>query len=198
MKQLLITIAALVLVGCWQGMTIHHEAYFGNIERVEKLLNSGADINESDSIGMTVLDWALIAPDNNQEMILFLKSNGAVSAADKSIFIASRVGDLDAVKIHLKNGIDVNSIDENGNTPIYQSKNIEIFQYLIWNEANVNSVNLDGRTPLDDALWDLAMAETYVEAEVITLGEKAAMEDIVNLLRKHGGKTGEELKAEGK
>ena len=51
----------------------------------------------------------------------------------------------------------------------------EIAELLIAKGANVNAMNKEGRTPLDSAD-----------------GEVAA------LLRKHGGKTGEELKAEGK
>ena len=51
----------------------------------------------------------------------------------------------------------------------------ETVELLIAKGADVNAKNVDGRTPLD---W--------------TGGETA------DLLRKHGGKTGEELKAEGK
>ena len=45
--------------------------------------------------------------------------------------------------------------------------------------TNMNTKNAEGKTPLDSAI-QLKLTET------------------ANLLRKHGGKTGEELKAEGK
>ncbi|HJN90378.1 MAG TPA: ankyrin repeat domain-containing protein, partial [Verrucomicrobiota bacterium] len=51
----------------------------------------------------------------------------------------------------------------------------EVAELLIANGANVNAKNGNGETPLD---W--AKGET------------------ADILRKHGGKTGEELKAEGK
>ena len=44
MKQLLITIAALVLVGC--GPSIHEAAKGGNIEAVKKHIAAGKDVNE--------------------------------------------------------------------------------------------------------------------------------------------------------
>tara|TARA_B100002049_G_scaffold203652_1_gene162937 strand:- start:149 stop:346 length:198 start_codon:yes stop_codon:yes gene_type:complete len=54
---------------------------------------------------------------------------------------------------------------------------------LIANGADVNAKDEDGLTPLDIA--------THPENPNDT-------DEIADLLRKHGGKTGEELKAEGK
>ncbi|MDP6307252.1 MAG: ankyrin repeat domain-containing protein, partial [Verrucomicrobiota bacterium] len=53
----------------------------------------------------------------------------------------------------------------------------EIVELLIANGADVNAKDGDGFTPLDLATNN---------------------KEIADLLRKHGGKTGEELKAEGK
>ncbi len=55
----------------------------------------------------------------------------------------------------------------------------EIVELLITSGANVNAMKTDGMTPLDMAHMN-------------------RRNEIVDLLRKHGGKTGEELKAEGK
>ena len=55
----------------------------------------------------------------------------------------------------------------------------ETAELLIANGADVNANDIDGTTPLDSAIG-LLQTET------------------ADLLRKHGGKTGEELKAEGK
>ena len=52
MKQLLITIAALVLVGCGEpSMSIHEAAEAGKIESVKQHLANGTDINAKDDGG---------------------------------------------------------------------------------------------------------------------------------------------------
>ena len=94
---------------------------------------------------------------------------------------AAANGDLAGVQAELDKGVDVNAKDENdeaGWTPLHraaQKGHKEITELLIANGADVNAKDGTGSTALDTA-------------------EEAAAE----LLRKHGGKTGEELKAEGK
>ena len=58
MKQLLITIAALVLVGCGPRMSIHEAASNGNIEVVKQHLAAGVDVNAKDNEGKTPLYFA--------------------------------------------------------------------------------------------------------------------------------------------
>ena len=48
MKQLLITIAAVVLVGCGPSLDIHQAAEDGNIEAVKQHLAAGTDVNAKD------------------------------------------------------------------------------------------------------------------------------------------------------
>ncbi len=91
-------------------------------------------------------------------------------------------GDIQAVKQHLVDGTDVNATDDDGWTPLHFAAvngHKEIVELLIAKGANVNAKNGSGETPLD---W--AIEKTHTE--------------IADLLRQHGGKTGEELKAEGK
>jgi cytohesin len=71
------------------------------------------------------------------------------------------------------NGKNVNRTSPLHYAAVYDQK--EIAELLLVKGADVNAKDVDGETPLDQA-----------ESE------------IANLLRKHGGKTGEELKAEGK
>ena len=102
------------------------------------------------------------------------------SAPDISIHQAAETGNIDAVKQHLAAGSDVNADAGSLVTPLHVASvfgNKEISELLIANGAGVNAVMEDGRTPLDLAI-ELKMNKT------------------ADFLRKHGGKTGEELYAE--
>ena len=70
-------------------------------------------------------------------------------------------------------------IKSGGETSLHLADNKKNAQLLITKGANLNARNDDGETPLDWAIKRKDIA-------------------IASLLRKHGGKTGEELKAEGK
>ena len=65
------------------------------------------------------------------------------------------------------------------NSPIEEVGNRIAIELLIAKDAEVNERNNNGGTPLGLAIW---IKET----------------EIADLIRKHGGKTSEELKAEGK
>ena len=102
---------------------------------------------------------------------------------DISIHEAARDGNNEAVKQHLAAGTDVNAKSGDGRTPLHYAAwrgHKEIIELLIAAGADVNAKTKYGSTPLD-----LAIREDYNQPET------------ADLLRKHGGKTGEELKAEG-
>ena len=84
-------------------------------------------------------------------------------------------------------GADVNSKRDwgSGGTPLHYAASIfhygceKIVELLIANGGDVNTKDVNGWTPLDSA-------------------NETNHPKTADLLRKHGGKTGEELKAEGK
>ena len=107
------------------------------------------------------------------------------SVPDISMYDAAEVGNIDAVKQHLAAGTDVNAKDKDGWTPLHPASyegHVEIVELLIGKGADVNAKvefgSFQGKTPLDAA-------------------NNRSRTEIVSLLRKHGGKTGEELKATG-
>ena len=106
----------------------------------------------------------------------------AAKAPDISINEAAYTGNIEAVKQHLAAGTDVNAKSGNGKTPLHYAAwngHKEIVELLISKGADVNVKNDADETALDWAVaWDKP--------------------EIAALHRKHGGKTGEELKAEGK
>ena len=134
--------------------------------------------------------------------------------AKESIDAASRYGIIEAIKRHLDAGTDVNAKDEDGYTPLYAvagGGHKEIAELLIAKGADVNPKREDGATPLLIAavaghkeVAELLIAKGADVNAKVAYGEtpldKAIERDhpeIADLLRKNGGKTGEELKAEG-
>ena len=104
-------------------------------------------------------------------------------APDISIHFAARKGNIEAVKKHLDAGVDIHVLDKKyGFAPLHYAADgghKEIVELLLAKGADVNQRDKIGKTPT-------AWAMRYGHKEVTAI------------LRKHGGKTGEELKAEGK
>ena len=102
-------------------------------------------------------------------------------APDSSIHNAAKRGNIEAVKMHLAAGTDVDEKTKPGMTPLIYAVwkgHKEIIELLIVKGADVNAKNVDGERPLDWAI-------------------RRKHPEIADLLRKHGGKTGEELDAAG-
>ena len=102
-------------------------------------------------------------------------------APDISLIDAAWDGNIEAVKQHLAAGTDVNAKNDFGRTPLHEAASNghkEIVELLISNGADVNAKSDIYGTPLDVVI-------EYKQTQA------------ADFLRKHGGKTGEELKAEG-
>ena len=99
------------------------------------------------------------------------------------IHTSAATGDLAGVQAELDKGVDVNARDNHKWTPLTHAAQFghkEIAELLIANGADVNAKGGgNSTTPLDVAI-------------------KLNHTELTELLRKHGGTTGEELKAEGK
>ena len=105
-----------------------------------------------------------------------------VKVPDISIHDAAKDGNIKAVKQHLTAGANVDMKDKHGRTSLLMAAwwdHKETAELLIGAGADVNAMADNGATPLD-------------------LSIKLNLTEIADLLRKHGGKTGEELEAEGK
>ena len=107
-------------------------------------------------------------------------------------------GDIEAVKRRLAAGANVNGPTPWGWTALYYAASRghkEIVELLIANGADVNHRSDRGITPLDGAIDPSrggSKKKAYTQPTLDRYPETA------DLLRKHGGKTGAELKAEGK
>ena len=198
------------------GMTPLHHAVNGNwngtnLETIELLISRGANVNAIDDTHHTPLHMC-----NNKEIaellidsganvnaktkrtgetVLFKATHGASQGASKSYqrylgltkILISKGAD---VNIKLRSGSMINDDkpyrDKSGDTVLHQvvrsyseKHASEVAELLFTNGANINERNIRGNTPFDEAL--------------LNKRNKTA-----EFLRKHGAKTGEELKAEGK
>ena len=98
--------------------------------------------------------------------------------ANRTLIEATATGNVEAIKKAIADGADVNVKAVGGGTILFiaaHEGHREVAELLIAEGADVNETTGSGETPLN---W--------------------TKKQIADLLRKHGGKTGEESKAEGK
>jgi len=134
--------------------------------------------------------------------------------ADRALLKATESGNIKAVKQQLAAGADLSAKWGDGVTPLHNAvvkRHKKIVELLIAKGADVNAMDKHGGTPLHYAttketaeLLIAAGADVNAKSESGMIKgtplDMAIILDIetADLLRKHGGKTGEELKAEGK
>ena len=217
-ERLLRSVVHLILLGAKSATeySLHVAAAVGNIEAFKQHLAAGADVNAKDEEGgeTTPLYWA--AQGGHKEIVELLIAEGAGvntkfeagsykgqtpldrstarnhiettallrkhSGQHSTLHRAVSAVNLKPLKEFLDSGGDVNEVNERTKSTFLHlavwNGHENIIQFLVANGANINTKNNLGFTPLDSA--------QPMEA------------DIADLLRKHGGKTGVELKAEGK
>ncbi len=164
-------------------ISIHKAAAKGDIEAVRQHLDAGTDVNAKNFIEITALHSA-----TTKEIALLLISKGADvntrggMAGGAPLLSAASGGRKEIVELLIAEGADVNAKDYAKYTPLHYaalSGHKEIVELLIAIVSDMNSKTRNDHTPLDLAL-NFEKQETAA------------------LLRKHGGKTKVELKAEGK
>ena len=142
--------------------------------------------------------------------VVLLMGCGPLQSNAMSLHRAAEEGDIEAVKKHLAAGANKNvRAGKWRDTPLHRAAfwgYIEIVELLINNEVDVNAKDKYGCTPLHDAAEysHLEIAEMLINRapDMNALDNNGdtpldlANGETADLIRKHGGKTGKELKAE--
>jgi ankyrin repeat protein len=141
----------------YDGRTVlHMAAVEGNYRVVELLLNEGADKNAHDRWGNTALQDSI---NHHQGPVTVLLANWGATLNNDNIAErlcnASAAGDIDALKLMVQNGANVNACDYDLRTALHvgaASSQGKCVEYLIQRHADCNAVDRWGSTPLQDAV----------------------------------------------
>ena len=129
----------------------------GKFETLKFLVEHGADMNQSDTIGNTPLIYAAIS--GRQNMVRYLISQGADVHARNNFFQNAYLACLNGkvkkniLSVLFENGVDVNSFDDDKTTGLMwvcnsSSCRLDIVQFLLQKGADVNMINSDYNSAL--------------------------------------------------
>jgi len=149
--------------------------YCGDMEKIERILGSGVDINARDKDGVTALAYA--SDRGHTEIVKKLLANGAEVNLKSNIgctalMNAAYMGHVGIVNILIANGADVNAQSYNGTTALMNAAargHMEIVEVLLAHNADMNTHDDCGL----NALWN-AISSGYC--------------DIVKILISYGAK----------
>ena len=192
----------------------------GNLNAVKMLLDHGAQVNAKESLrGTTAIMWA--AEQGHAPVIQYLAEHGADVRAQSSVLtppqrrglafappnappgpakggltplhFAARQGSVDAVRVLVAAGADVNQTSADGSSPLLvavQNGFYGIAQFLVDSKANVNLANNRGWTPLYLAVKNRNQEATAVPGP----GTDGAL-DFIKVLLDRGADPNARLKA---
>ena len=129
-------------------------AYHGYFDIAKCLVKYGADINAKDDVGMSVLMRTFGRLELIRHVAEFIDFKD--SEDEFALLIERAKNDyLKMVKFLVENGVDVNSVSDNGWSVLMwiagNSDNVEVVEYLVESGADINIKSRDGKTALDIA-----------------------------------------------
>jgi ankyrin repeat protein len=123
------------LSGKRMDKALEKAASWGDVKKINRLINAGADINTKDKNGMTPLILAAIST-----------LEGATSEWDEIDHEGATEG---ATKFLIEHGADINARDNSGRTALMYAGHvgkIDVAKILIENKANIELRDNQGRT----------------------------------------------------
>jgi ankyrin repeat protein len=136
--------------------TLHLAAAEGNARVVELLCQLGADATIRDRWGNTPIKDAI---DGSYDAVIdALRAHGiTLEVAQPALLLceAAATGDLQRLTKLLANGVDPNTGDYDGRTPLHlaaASGNLRVVEFLVGQMADVSVADKSGAKPVDDAI----------------------------------------------
>ncbi|CAG9827244.1 unnamed protein product [Diabrotica balteata] len=130
-----------------------------NLEEVITLIKSGKSVNINDNNGNTPLHIAVFK--NNLTILNYLVCDESIRINTRNfmgqtpLFIAAKHGFIEACRILVKHGANVNLPDNEDVTPLHRAVTApEVAHLLLSHGANVNAIDYSEDTPLHDAIAD--------------------------------------------
>ena len=205
MKHILITITVVLLVGCGPepsnpnsgvselDIQLIKAAKLDDHQVVEGLIKSGANVDtiwtrfERHS---ALANWLYYGSFKSSEFTWI-----ETPLHNAIIYDKTNNNGVKAARIILDNGAYIElKKNREGLTPLHRAvdhSSVAMIELLIKRGAKIDAKNNDGLTPLDSAL-------RIANSSSVILVSIEPRQQVADILRKHGSKTGEELKAEGK
>ena len=140
---------------------LHDAVRKGHKEIAKLLITAGANLNTKDRNNRTPLDWSI--NQKNRSITYVLRKHGAKTGKelpDISIHEAAWEGNIEAVKLHLAVGTDLDEIDMSQSALHWAVRkgNKEFSELLIG--ANLNAKDRNGSTPL--IKWPLGVTRQFL------------------------------------
>ncbi len=150
-------------------VSLHIAAYLGDLQRVEKFIDGGANVDANDQKGQTALHYAAKA--GQIAVAKLLIANGAdVNAGEWTPLQEAAYNSKEMVELLLAKGADINT----GKWPaLHSALDAELFdivELLVAKGADVNIKDGEGRTPLHIAAWYAASKNPKIVELLLSKG----------------------------
>ena len=186
-------------------VSLHTAAYIGDLQRVEKLIDGGANVDAKDQKGQTALHYAAKAGQIAVAKLLIANGADVNAGDDRTPLVEAAYCSKEMVELLLDKGADINTGKWPALHGALDARRFDIVDLLLAKGADVNIRDDKGHTPLHIAASYAAWGFPKIVELLISNGADINAKDnngntaltyamgnaqiqIVEILRKHGAR----------